>query len=68
MPPETSDDVYRNPDRRVRKLSRFGQESLCVVIPAAWWRTLGWEYGDYLELERDGDRIIIHGPVEEDTE
>ena len=41
------------------KLQAIG-ESLGVIIPAAAIRELGWQKGDYIAVEVNGDEVTLH--------
>ena len=43
-----------------RKLTRVGQGSLCVVIPAHLIRELGWRERQRIGIHRHGRKICLH--------
>ena len=46
------------PHKNIRKLVRIGEGSLAVIIPRAWLRFYGLEYGDSVEVISNGKIII----------
>jgi len=41
------------------KLQRIGSGVHYLTIPEKYRKALGWEKGDYVTLELDGDRILL---------
>ena len=44
----------------IRKLTRVGKRSICVVIPAEFVEELGWRERQKVVLNRTGTSITIH--------
>jgi len=43
----------------IRKITRVGKRSLCVVLPAAFVDKLGWRERQKLVIERKGEKLSI---------
>lgn len=34
-------------------------KSTAVIVPLSFLRVLGWAFGDYIKIERDGERLVM---------